>query len=464
MRKMLVITKDGRRSEKLGDLLDKEQEVQTETATSPDAVQDDIEVDTLFVDVESLLGKNKSISKALNALWKNYPSAAIVVMAEDKQTKVAVDAVKAGAFGYLNHPIQQEELGLVIDRVRESDVLQSELDYLRGQFWDEDSLGYVNTRSQSMRDVFSKIRQVAGTKTTVLLTGETGTGKSLIAKLLHKHSSRKDMPFINVHCGAIPDSLVESELFGHEKGAFTGAIRRKLGKFELAEGGTIFLDEIGTVSQSVQVKLLNVLQERIIQRVGGEKDIPVDVRIIAATNDDMAGLCEEGLFRRDLYYRLNVFPIQIPPLKERSQDIARLAEGFITHFNGQLNTDIKGIHPTVLDRFEEYQWPGNVRELENVIERACILEPGDVLLPSSFPPDILGEMSPSSPLKTDMKLKEARQLAVEKFEKQYLSAILEQCKGVIKDAAKESGVTTRQLNKLMNRHGLQRKNYTLKKN
>ncbi len=239
-----------------------------------------------------------------------------------------------------------------------------------------------------MRDVFAKIRQVAGTRTTVLLTGETGTGKSLIAKLLHSHSNRKDMPFINVHCGAIPDTLVESELFGHEKGAFTGAIRRKLGKFELAHGGTIFLDEIGTVSQSVQVKLLNVIQERIIQRVGGENDIPVDVRIIAATNEDMGLLCEEGKFRRDLFYRLNVFPVRIPPLRERANDIPRLAESFINQFNGLLNTEIKGVHPQVLDTLLEYDWPGNVRELENVIERACILETGDVLLPDSFPPDL----------------------------------------------------------------------------
>lgn len=312
MRKMLVITRDGSRSEDVGNLLNKNDDILTETALESSAPGDDREVDTLFVDVESLLGKSKSINKALKGLWSHYPSAAIVVMADEEQTNIAVDAVKAGAFDYLTHPIGKDELDLVMDKVRESDVLQSELDYLRGHFWDEESLEYVDTSSKVMRDVFAKIRQVAGTRTTVLLTGETGTGKSLIAKLLHSHSNRKNMPFINVHCGAIPDTLVESELFGHEKGAFTGAIRRKLGKFELAHGGTIFLDEIGTVSQSVQVKLLNVIQERIIQRVGGENDISVDVRIIAATNEDMGLLCEKGKFRRDLFYRLNVFPVRIP--------------------------------------------------------------------------------------------------------------------------------------------------------
>ena len=462
MRKMLVITREGSRAEAIGDLLGREDGVSARTA--PDDGDDGHEVDALFVDVESLLEENGSVSRALETLWGRYPSAAIVVMADESQTGAAVDAVKAGAFDYLTHPINRSELDLVMDKVRESDVLQSELDYLRGQFWNEDFLEYVDTRSKAMRDVFVKIRQVAGTRTTVLLTGETGTGKSLIAKLIHAHSNRKDMPFISVHCGAIPDTLVESELFGHEKGAFTGAVRRKLGKFELAHGGTIFLDEIGTVSQSVQVKLLGVIQERMIQRVGGEADIPVDVRIIAATNEDMGELCERGKFRQDLFYRLNVFPVRIPPLRERREDLPRISEGFIKQFNGLLNTEIKGIHPQVLDTFMEYEWPGNVRELENVIERACILETGEILLPESFPPDLLdtqGEVV-TSPVKTSLPLKEARRITVDKFEKQYLSSLLEQCRGVIKDAAARAGVTPRQLNKLMNRHGLDRKNFTAK--
>lgn len=465
MRKMLVITRDGSKTEENGSQVNQIEKILTEISTESSSPGNDREVDTLFVDVESLLKKNKSMNKALEGLWQHYPSAAIVVLASEEQTKEAVDAVKAGAFDYLTHPIEKEELGLVMEKIRESDVLQSELDYLRGQFWNEDSLEYVDTRSKAMRDVFAKIRQVAGTRTTVLLTGETGTGKSLIAKLIHAHSNRKEMPFISVHCGAIPDTLVESELFGHEKGAFTGAIRRKLGRFELANEGTIFLDEIGTVSQSVQVKLLNVIQERIIQRVGGENDLSVDVRIIAATNEDMGQLCEEGKFRRDLFYRLNVFPIRIPPLKERREDIPRLSEGFIRQFNGLLNTEIKGIHPQVLDTLLEYDWPGNVRELENVIERACILETGDILQPDSFPPDLLdnqGEVV-TSPVKTNLPLKEARQITVDKFEKQYLSSLLEQCCGVIKTTAEKAGITTRQLSKLMNRHGLKKSDYKKKK-
>ncbi|BDQ35043.1 Fis family transcriptional regulator [Pseudodesulfovibrio portus] len=460
---MLVITRDGGRSEAISELLGQE-EVLTQTLPAPAESGSDKEIDTLFVDVESLLGRNKSINKALDKLWASYPSAAIVVMADEEQTKLAVDAVKAGAFDYLTHPIEKEELGLIVDKVRESDVLHSELDYLRGQFWSEDSLEYVDTRSKAMRDVFVKIRQVAGTRTTVLLTGETGTGKSLIAKLTHAHSNRRDMPFISVHCGAIPDTLVESELFGHERGAFTGAVRRKLGKFELAHGGTIFLDEIGTVSQSVQVKLLHTLQERVIQRVGGESDIPVDVRIIAATNEDMGQLCEEGKFRKDLFYRLNVFPVRIPSLRERQEDLPRLCEVFIKQFNGLLNTEIKGIHPQVLDTLFDYEWPGNVRELENVIERACILETGDILMADSFPPDLLDSQGDvvTSPVKTSLPLKEARQITVDRFERQYLASLLEQCGGVIRETARRAGITTRQLNKLMNRHGLERRSFRKK--
>ncbi|WP_285905237.1 sigma-54-dependent transcriptional regulator [Pseudodesulfovibrio pelocollis] len=461
MRKMLVITRDGGRTGQVG-LPRGQDHTMTPAPEGTRPGQDRPgDIDTLFVDAESLLGDNDSVGDALKALWAHYPAAAIVVMTDEAHTPVALDAVRAGAFDYLTHPVGREELGLAMDRVHQSDVMQSELDYLRGQFWNEEALEFVDTRSRTMREVFAKVRQVAATRTTVLLTGETGTGKSLMAKLIHAHSNRNDKPFISVHCGAIPDTLVESELFGHEKGAFTGAVRRKLGKFELAGGGTLFLDEIGTISQSAQVKLLNAIQERVIQRVGGEADIPVDVRIIAATNDDMGTLCDDGLFRRDLFYRLNVFPVCLPPLRERSEDILRLSESFIKQLNNLLNKDIRGIHPDVLDAFRDYPWPGNVRELENVIERACILETGPILLPSSFPPDFFSPPGTivTAPVRTGLPLREARQITVEGFEKQYLSAVLEECGGRIADAARRAGITTRQLNKLMNRHGLTRRQF-----
>jgi len=208
-----------------------------------------------------------------------------------------------------------------VDNVYELDLLESKLDYFRNSFWQKDSLGLVQTNSPFMKKVYSNVMSVAPTKTTVLLTGETGTGKGVMAKLIHSHSNRKDNIFISINCGAIADNLVESELFGHEKGAFTGALKRKLGKFEITRGGTIFLDEIGTISPSAQVKLLHVLQEKSFQRVGGNDTLESDVRIIAATNMDLKEMCDKGLFRRDLYYRLNVFPIEIPPLRQRSEDV-----------------------------------------------------------------------------------------------------------------------------------------------
>jgi transcriptional regulator with GAF, ATPase, and Fis domain len=319
----------------------------------------------------------------------------------------------------------------------------------------------VGTSSAAMQEVFSKVRHVALTDTTVLLTGETGTGKSLIARILHNHSSRKDRQFISVHCGAIPDTLTESELFGHEKGAFTGAVRRKPGKFELAHGGTIFLDEIGTISPCVQIKLLDVVQERVFQRVGGDGDIRTDVRIIAATNEDLRQLSARGLFRKDLYYRLNVFPIHVPPLRERQEDILRLTELFIKRCNIRLMKKIRGVHPQVARGFMRYDWPGNVRELENLIERACILEDGDILGPHRFPEECFHASSPagSGGVDTSLPIATARRLVVDGFERAYLDRLLQECCGSVTRAAERAGITTRQLRKLMVRHHVDRKKY-----
>ena len=241
-------------------------------------------------------------------------------------------------------------------------------------FWRPEALKVVRTQSPRMRQVLEKLKSVAPTRTTVLLLGDTGVGKGMIAKLIHQHSSRSDMPFVHLHCGAIPETLVESELFGYEKGAFTGANKRKLGRFDKAQGGMLFLDEVNTITPSTQIKLLQVLQERIFQRVGGEQPIEADVRIITASNSDLSALCEEGSFRRDLYYRLSVFPIQLPSLRERTEDIPQIIDSLIEWFNQHYFKDIQGIDPFVIKALKQYDWPGNVRELENIIERAYILE------------------------------------------------------------------------------------------
>jgi len=340
-------------------------------------------------------------------------------------------------------------------------MIHSELDYLRDQFWDVDALELVQTKNPAMKKTFDKIRSVAPTKSTVLLTGDTGTGKSVLAKLIHQHSNRRDAQFISVHCGAIPDTLVESEMFGHEKGAFTGAIKRKLGKFEIAHGGTIFLDEIGTITPSAQIKLLQVLQDGTFQRVGGEETLKTDVRVITATNADLKRMCDAGQFRKDLYYRLNVFPIEIPALSERVEDLPLFIETFLRNLNNFSLKKIHSMHPHVLGAFSRYSWPGNIRELENLIERAYILETSDVLTPESFPSELFeSESTPVFiPSSETLTLTQARQSGVEEIERNYLKGVLVRHKGKIGESAEAAGISTRQLNKLMNKYGIKKEEF-----
>jgi DNA-binding NtrC family response regulator len=393
--------------------------------------------------------------------WDLYPSLDIIVMAPKDMTRKAVTAVKMGARDYINYPIDPEEVKFVSENILNSNIIQSELSYLRDQFWQAEDLELIQTQSPKMTSVFAKIRSVAPTRSTVLLIGETGTGKNLLAKLIHNHSNRRKAQFISVHCGAIPDTLIESELFGHEKGAFTGAIRRKLGKFEIAQGGTIFLDEIGTITPSAQIKLLQVLQDGSFQRVGGEENLKADVRVIAASNSDLKELTVEGSFRKDLYYRLNVFPIEIPPLQERLEDIPYLCEVLLKKLIPYHNKEIDGIHPMVLAAFKSYNWPGNIRELENLIERAAILETSRQLTPESFPAELFQEGANTQLLSTDSDrtLAETRRLAIEDIERRYLKDCLGRHHGKINAAAHAAGITTRQLNKLMNKYGIRKEDF-----
>jgi DNA-binding NtrC family response regulator len=422
--------------------------------------------DLVFVELDILLAdvSDEDCKEALQPFWQLYPTLEIIVMAPHRHIRKAVKAVKGGASDYLPYPIDPEEVKHVAKGITESIIKQSELNYLRDQFWQADFLELVQTKSLSMKKVFEKIQAVSPTKSTVLLTGDTGTGKSVLAKLIHQHSNRRDAQFISVHCGAIPDTLVESEMFGHEKGAFTGAIKRKLGKFEIANGGTIFLDEIGTITPSAQIKLLQVLQDGTFQRVGGEEILKTDVRVIAATNADLKNMCDEGRFRKDLYYRLNVFPIAIPALSERIEDIPLFIESFLRNLNNFSLKNINSTHPQVIEAFSRYSWPGNIRELENLIERAYILETSARLTPVSFPRELFESDSnpvfiPSSETLT---LTQARQRGVEEVERNYLKDILAHHKGKIGDSAKAAGISTRQLNKLMNKHGIRKEEFKLR--
>lgn len=417
-----------------------------------------------FLDLDLLCGlgaMGDDSGAALRAVRQIFPSIEIIVMTLPERAGEAVEAVKAGAANYVTYPLNADEIRYVIDSLHEGIRAQSELDYLRDRFWQSDSLEVVQTKNPVMRAVFEQVRLVAPTKSSVLLTGETGTGKGVLAKLIHRHSNRRGVQFIGVHCGAIPDTLLESELFGHEKGAFTGAVRRKLGKFELAHGGTIFLDEIGTITPSAQIKLLQVLQDRTFQRVGGEAVIETDVRVIAASNRDLGQMVDQGLFRNDLFYRLNVFPVEIPPLRERREDIPQLTEIFLRKMNRFNHRGIHYVHPRVMEAFQRYPWPGNIRELENLVERACILETSSILTPASFPAELFSGVPFTAPPSTGvgLTLAEARRRAVAEAEKTYLREILARNGGRINRTAESAGVTVRQISKLLRKHGIRKETY-----
>ena len=421
----------------------------------------------VFVDIGLLeiAAKESSHNAVFQTLGLVSPNAGIIIMTPQKYLKDAVRIVNQGADSYLTYPLVFDEVQLVVTSILEQTRAESELDYLREQVWQEDEFNMLQTKSPAMEVVFEKIRAVAGTKSTVLLLGETGTGKGFTARALHRLSARKDERFIEVHCGAIPDTLIESELFGHEKGAFTGAVKRTLGKFEIARNGTIFLDEIGTITPSAQIKLLKVLQDGVFHRVGAEDDIYADARIIAATNIDLKKMCEAGLFRKDLYYRLNVFPIEMPPLKHRKEDIPGLVELFLVKLNTFHLKGILDVHPKVLEAFLSYSWPGNIRELENIMERAYILEKSSVLRPENFPGELFDTPAESLPgvINTNLPLSQVRKQEADRVEHGYLDQVLKKHQGRIKNAALTAGVTPRQMHKLMAKHGLKKETYKLKK-
>ena len=416
--------------------------------------------DVIFSDLKLLrdTSETETVAEAINLFKEMNPLAEVLILSSKAFIRDTVKAVKAGANDYLTYPIDPSEVRLVIESANESHSKNLELDYLRDQFWKPEWLDIINSRDTGMQDVFKKIRAVAPTRATVLLIGETGTGKGLLARMIHLHSNRCDDPFISVHCGAIPDTLLESELFGHEKGAFTGAVRKKPGKFEMARNGTIFLDEIGTITPQAQIKLLQVLQDGTFSRVGGEEALQTDARVIAATNADIAGMSERGEFRKDLYYRLNIFPLEIPPLRQRAEDIPQIVEVFLKKLKQRHEKNIHSVHPQVLQAFKNYPWPGNIRELENLMERACILETTNVLTPESFPTGLFetGNAHAVLPVRDHLPLADARRHVVEDFERQYFKALFTRSKGRVNRAAEDAGISSRQLNKLMLKYGIQK--------
>ncbi len=311
--------------------------------------------------------------KVLEIVKQNDPDAIVIMITATKTVKTAVEAMKLGAYDYVTKPFEVDELRLMISRSLSTQALEKEVQYLRKEVDKNFGFGNIIGKSDVMKEIFNIIRQIADSKSTVLIMGESGTGKELVSRAIHYISQRRNTPFVTINCAAIPETLIESELFGHEKGAFTNAIERKLGRFEIAHSGTLFLDEIGELSLATQAKILRFLEEREFNRVGGSKTIKVDVRLIAATNKELTQLIKKGLFREDLYYRINVVPIILPPLRERPEDIPLLLDHFVQKFSAENKKQVKGVSKEALDILKNYEWPGNVRELENLVERVVTL-------------------------------------------------------------------------------------------
>lgn len=370
------------------------------------------------------------------------PETLVVMITAHGNTETAVDAMKQGAYDYLTKPCPVDEIRLVVQKALEKRELSSENRLLRRQLQDRSSFPSIIGKSPALEEVFELVRQVAPNRTNLLLSGESGTGKELVARAIHASSDRASRPFVTVNCGAIPENLLESELFGHVRGSFTGATSNKVGIFEVADGGTLLLDEVGDLPATLQVKLLRAIQEKSFRRVGGTRDQQVDVRIISATNRNLDEEVREGRFREDLYYRLNVIEIRIPAIRERRGDIPLLVRHFIERYAEMLGRPLTGIEPEALTALERYDFPGNVRELENLIERAVTLSRGTRITLESLPPMVRNETRPgpkASPRVPDVGLD--RLLA--DYERGILRDALRRADGVKKRAANLLGITFR---------------------
>jgi DNA-binding NtrC family response regulator len=374
-----------------------------------------------------------------------------------KSVKTAVDAMKFGAADYLSKPFDVEELRIIVERALNDQELQQEVKQLRAQVVRRYAFHNLIGKSPSMQDIYTKIEQVADSRTTVLIAGESGTGKELVAKALHYNSGRRERPFIALNCAALPETLIESELFGHEKGSFTDATARRVGQFELANSGTLFLDEIGDLSAMTQAKLLRVLQEREFTRVGGVQSIKVDVRIIAATNKNLDELVRKGQFREDLYYRINVIALYLPPLRERGEDVPLLAKHFLAKRIEEDNRPPQEFAKDAVDLLSRYPWPGNVREMENIIEQAFIWSKGSDTITSEHLPTILKNDTRSSSLRDDtLAGRLSLEKAVMEFEREIILDALKRTNYVQTHAANLLGISRRMLKYRMDTLGIGR--------
>jgi two-component system NtrC family response regulator len=384
----------------------------------------------------------------LREVRRRDPDATVIMMSGEGERRDAVRAIELGAFDFFQKPVDTAELLVILNRALERHRFVAENRALKHQVAERTSLGKLVGRSAPMRRLLRDVEKVAPSDATVLLIGESGTGKELVAHSIHESSLRRGRPFVAVNASALPEALAEAELFGHEKGAFTGAVASRPGRFELAQGGTLFLDEIGTLSAAVQAKLLRALESREIERVGGRRPIPVDFRLVSATNEDLEGRVAAGSFREDLYYRINTIPIRIPPLREREGDIALLSDHFLVRFCARHRTPTKRLSPAVLSRLEKHPWRGNVRELEHVVEMLVLFSEGDEIgeedLPRVFRERAEGKTGARRPFAE----------AVAAFERRLLTDAIAEAGGVKAEAARRLGLDGNQIKYLCRKYGL----------
>ena len=395
---------------------------------------------------------------------KSDPHISCIIMTAYGSIESAVTAIKGGVTDYLQKPFEPESLLMAVEKTLRERRMQREIQTLREELDRKYSFGNIIGKNHKMRQIYDLIEKVSSTDTRVLITGETGVGKELVAKAIHFNSNRKNKPFGAINCGALSESLLEAELFCHQKGAFTGAIKTKIGKFEYAQGGSLFLDEIGDISPGMQVKLLRVLQEKVFERVGDNRSIDMDVRIISATNQNIEAKIIQNEYRIELFYRLNVVPIQIPPLRGRIDDIPLLVKHFIDLFNENLKKNVKHVSPKAMRQLMQHSWPGNVRELENVLERAFVTTDDDTIETVIFAQSFQNSVSSSYPdtVDVDIPLPVARSLVEKRFEKAYIYEALKRYSGNVSQTAKGTGVNARTLWRKIKAYGLEPKMFSSK--
>lgn len=455
--KILIVDDEASIREFLEIMLKKEKKYELTLAEDGEQAIEILKKKTFDLVISDLQMPNKTGMDVLEYINQMCPQTVFMLITAFGSTEIAVDAMKLGAYDYITKPFKLDEVRINIAHALESVKLSKENRTLKRELKKTYNFENLIGNSEKMHEVYNIVKRVSLAPTNILVTGESGTGKEVIAKAIHYNGPLKEAPFITVNCGAIPENLMESEMFGHKKGSFTGAVQDKMGLFQAAEGGTLFLDEIGELPLNIQVKLLRALQERVIRPVGSVDNIKVNLRIITATNRDLQQMVEDGTFRQDLYYRLNVINIHAPALRDRAEDVPLLANHFLHKFNEKLGRDVSSISAEALERLDGYNFPGNVRELENIIERAMALEIGESILPESLPPLVQTESGKKYASVHEIVINDAGvelDKIMDQIEKDMLIKAMHAANGIKKHAAKLLGISFRSMRYRAEKHNL----------